>query len=159
MKNAPKILLLLLLSLALACSKSDDGKTPDPDSNPDPEPDPVERVTYNLVAANNSGAAGTAELIRNDNGTSTIYIELTAGPAGLHPAAVHYNSVAEGGAVAITLNACECQISETVITQLDNGTAISFDELMTFDGHINIYQSEQLPENVIAQVDIGSNAF
>lgn len=158
MKIAPKILLLLLLPLAIACSKNDDNNTPDP-INKDPEPDPVERVTYNLVAANNSGAAGTAELIRNTDGTSTIYIELTSGPTGLHPAAVHYNSVAEGGSVAITLNACECQISETVITELDNGSAISFDQLMVFDGHINIYQGEQSLGEVIAQVNIGSNAF
>ena len=150
--------MIFLLSLALGCSKSEQADVNNPNSK-DPEPDPVELVTYTLSEVNNSGTTGTAKLIRNSDGTSTIYIELTNAPAGLHPAAVHDNSLEEGGPIAITLNACECLISETVITQLDNGTAISFDQLMVFDGYINIYLGSESMDSIIANVNIGSNAF
>lgn len=160
MKTPSKILLVLLLSFAFGCSKSENADVNNPDGkDPTPDPDPVELVTYNLTAVNNSGAAGTAKLIRNADGTSTIYIELTNAPAGLHPAAVHQNSVEEGGPIAITLNACECLISETVITELDNGTAITFDQLMVYDGYINIYLGTESMDTIIAQANIGSNAF
>ncbi len=160
MKNPSRILLILLLSFAFGCSKSENADVNNPDGkDPTPDPDPVELVTYNLTAVNNSGAVGTAKLIRNSDGTSTIYIELTSAPAGLHPAAVHNNSLEEGGPVAITLNACECLISETVITELDNGTAITFDQLMVFDGYINIYQGTESMDSIIAHANIGSNAF
>ena len=160
MKNPTRILLLFLMSLALACSKSEEADVNNPDgSNPDPDPDPVELVTYELTAVNGSGATGTAKLIRNSDGTSTIFIELTNAPEGLHPAAVHENSLEEGGDIAITLNACECLISETVITELDNGTAITFDQLMVFDGYINIYLGTETMDTIIAQANIGSNAF
>lgn len=160
MKTPTRILLILLLSFGFGCSKSENADVNNPDSkDPTPDPDPVELVTYNLTAVNNSGAAGTAKLIRNSDGTSTIYIELTNAPEGLHPAAVHDNSLEEGGDIAITLNACECLISETVITELDNGTAITFDQLMVFDGYINIYLGTESMDTIIAHANIGSNAF
>lgn len=154
----PYYLILLLLALAVSCSKSENADVDNPDSG-DPDPDPVEQVVYDLLSVNDSGTTGTATLIRNDDGTSTIYIELVNAPAGVHPAAVHNNSLEEGGTIAITLNECECAISETVITELDNGTPITFDGLNAFDGHINIYQSETNMDNVIAHANIGSNAF
>ena len=160
MKTPARIHLILLLSFGFACSKSENADVNNPDSkDPTPDPDPVELVTYNLTAVNNSGTAGTAKLIRNSDGTSTIYIELTNAPEGLHPAAVHNNSLEEGGDIAITLNACECLISETIITELDNGTAITFDQLMVFDGYINIYQGTESMDTIIAHANIGSNAF
>ena len=160
MNSPSRIFVILLMSLALGCSKSEDADVNNPDGkDPTPDPDPVELVTYNLTEVNNSGATGTAKLIRNQDGTSTIYIELTSAPEGLHPAAVHRNSLEEGGPVAITLNACECLISETVITELDNGIAITFDQLMVFDGYINIYLGAESMDNIIAHANIGSNAF
>ena len=158
MKKFPYLSLVILLFLSVACNKSEPSDTNNPDGK-DPDPDPIESVTYDLSSVNDSGVTGTATLIRNNDGTSTIYIELENALDGVHPAAVHYNSIAEGGAVAITLNECECQISETVITKLDNGTAISFDQLMVFDGYLNIYQSETNLDKIIAHTNIGSNAF
>ena len=160
MKTILKSLAIPVVLLFLGCSKSESADVNNPDSNnPDPDPDPIELVTYNLTAVNNSGASGTAKLIRNQDGTSTIYIELTNAPEGLHPAAVHFESLEEGGDIAITLNACECLISETVITELDNGTAISFDQLMVFDGYINIYLGTESMDSIIAHANIASKAF
>ena len=160
MKVILKSLAIPVVLLFLGCSKSESADVNNPDSNnPDPDPDPKVLVTYDLTAVNDSGTTGTAKLIRNQDGTSTIYIELTNAPEGLHPAAVHENSLEEGGDIAITLNACECLVSETVITELDSGTAISFDQLMVFDGYINIYLGSESMDNIIAHANIGSNAF
>jgi len=159
MKTILKSLAIPMILLFLGCSKSENADVNNPEESKDPDPELVELVTYNLTPVNDSGTTGTAKLIRNSDGTSTIYIELANAPEGLHPAAVHNNSVEEGGDIAITLNACECLISETVITELDNGFAITFDQLMVFDGYINIYQGIESMDSIIAHANIGSNAF
>jgi len=158
MKVILKSLTLPIVILFLGCSKGESADVNNPD-NTKPEPEPVELVSYDLVSVRDSGVTGVAKLIRNSDGTSTIYIELQNAQDGYHPAAVHNNSVEEGGPIAITLNNCECMISETVITELDNGTAINFDQLMVFDGYINIYQGTESMDNIIAHANIGSNAF
>ena len=73
------------------------------------------------------------------------------------PERVDYNLLSANNS-GVTLGVCECAISETVVTQLDNGTPITFVELMTFDGHLNIYQSPT-DGTLIAAANIGSNAF
>ncbi|MBT8315901.1 MAG: hypothetical protein KJP26_15700, partial [Maribacter sp.] len=62
---------------------------------------------------------------------------------------------AEGGDVAITLNACQCSISDTTITQLDNGNPITYEGLLSLNGHITILDNSN---NIIAVADIGANA-
>ena len=155
---------LLLAALALAlfgCSKSDEIPLNDPDSEgPITEvPQDPERVDYDLASLNNSGIAGTASFIPGKDGSSTtVYIELTGTNQEIHPASINFGDVDSNGGVAITLDACECRISETVVDQLDDGTPIDFVELMNFDGHLNIYESPS-DMSVVAQVNIGSNAF
>jgi hypothetical protein len=143
-----------------ACSESEDADVNNTQSEgPITEvPDDPERVDYNLVSANDSGVTGTASFIPNDDGSTTVYIELKGATKELHPAAINFGEVDSEGAVAITLEVCECAISETVVDQLDNGTPVSFLELMTFDGHLNIYQSTT-DATKIAVSNIGSNAF
>ena len=142
------------------CSKSDEISVSDTDSDgPITEiPQDPERVDFNLVSLNNSGIAGMASFIPGKDGSTTVYIELTGTNQELHPASINFGDVNSGGAVAITLDACECRISETDVTQLDNGTPIDFVELMSFDGHLNIYESPE-DDTVVAQINIGSNAF
>ncbi len=160
MKHFKKYFGLLFLVIAFGCSKSEDADVNNPDSEGPIEEIPMdpERVDYNLLSANNSGVTGTASFIPNDDGTTTIYIELFGDTDELHPVTINYGDVESGGAIAITLEVCECAISETVVTQLDNGTPVTFVELMTFDGHLNIYQSPT-DGTLIAVANIGSNAF
>ncbi|MEJ2585468.1 MAG: hypothetical protein P8Z38_10670 [Robiginitalea sp.] len=141
MNQFTKYFALFFLIVSLGCSKSEDADVNDPNTpdNPDSEvPEDPERVDYNLLSANNSGVTGTASFIPNEDGTTTIYIELQGDTDELHPVTINYGNVESGGSVAITLDVCECAISETVVTQLDNGTPITFVELMSFDGHITI---------------------
>lgn len=151
---------LALLVFTMGCSNSEDADVNNPDSQgPITEiPADPERVDYQLSSVNNSGVTGVASFIPNEDGTTTIYIDLENASQGIHPATVNFGTLEEGGAIAITLNECECEISETVVTQLDNGTAISFVGMMTFDGHLNIYESPT-DGTVIAQANIGANAF
>jgi hypothetical protein len=150
----------LSLLLLIGCSKSEsvdinNPNTPDPDSG---IPDNVERVDYALESFDNSGVTGTASFIPNEDGSTTVYIQLENASQGIHPATVNFGSTEDGGSIAITLSECECAISETLVTQLDNGTQVTFLELMGFDGHLNIYESPT-DGTVIAQANIGSNAF
>ena len=155
-----RVFLIALLLAVFSCSKSDEISVTDPDSDgPITEiPQDPERVDFNLVSLNNSGIAGIASFIPREDGSTNVYIELTGTNQELHPASINYGEVNSGGAVAITLDACTCRISETVVTQLDDGTPIDLVELMQFDGHLNIYESPQ-DDTVVAQINIGSNAF
>ncbi len=143
--------LVLLITLVYGCDKENNSETPDPT-------DPVNRVVYQLAGVTNSNITGKATFTRNEDNSTTVNIELENASSVLHPAAINYNSIEQGGGLAITLNACECAVSETVVTRLDNGNSINYDQLMVFDGHINIYESEVLNNVIIAQVNIGSNA-
>jgi len=152
--------LSFLFLLLTGCSKSESVDINNPNS-PDPDseiPLSVERVDYILESFDNSGVTGTAAFIPNEDGSTTIYIQLENASQGIHPATLNFGSKDNGGSIAITLTECECAISETVVTQLDNGTAITFVELMSFDGHLNIYESPT-DGSIIAQSNIGSNAF
>ncbi len=154
---------IFFLVVAIGCSKSEDAdvnNTPDPDNQgPVTEvPEDPERVDYDLSSANNSGVTGTASFIPNEDGTTTVYIELFGDTNVEHPVTINNGSVETGGTVAITLETCTCAISETLVDQLDDGTPITFVELMTFDGHLNIYESST-DATLIATTNIGSNAF
>ncbi|MDX1333850.1 MAG: hypothetical protein R3252_12535 [Robiginitalea sp.] len=160
MNRFTKFFSIFFLVVAFGCSKSEDADVDNPDSEgPITEvPTDPERVDYNLLSANNSGVTGTASFIPNDDGTTTVYIELFGATDELHPVTINFGDVESGGAIAITLETCECAISETLVTQLDNGTPVTFVDLMTFDGHMNIYQSPT-DATLIAAANIGSNAF
>ena len=162
MNRFTKFFSIFFLVVAFGCSKSEDADV----NNPDPDGDgPVtevptdpERVDYDLSSANNSGVTGTASFIPNDDDTTTVYIELFGATDELHPVTINFGDVESGGAVAITLETCECAISETLVTQFDNGTPVTFVELMSFHGHMNIYQSPT-DATLIAAANIGSKAF
>ena len=160
MKKFFVYLSLSFIMVALGCSTSEELDVNNP-NNPDPDsgiPNNPERVDYELVSANGSLVTGIASFIPNSDGSTTIYIDLENASQGIHPATVNFGNLSDGGSIAISLNECECEISETVVTQLDNGTPITFVDLMTFDGHLNIYESPS-DGTVIANTNIGSNAF
>lgn len=117
----------------------------------------VDQIEYNLIAVNNSGITGKATFTRDSNDNTTILIELVNTNTDEHPAYVNFNSAAEGGPIAITLEPCTCAVSTTVVTQLDDGTPIDFDKLLNLDGHVSILNSPSNDE-IIALVDIGINA-
>ena len=48
-------------------------------------------------------------------------------------------------------------MSMTQVEALDNGTAITYDEILTFDGYINVHLSATQLSTIVAQGNIGSN--
>ncbi|MDM9630537.1 hypothetical protein [Robiginitalea aurantiaca] len=162
MKKYSLYLTLFLAVLLVACS--DDDADLNVAINPDNGgpiseiPSDPERVDYELFSVNDSGVSGIAAFIPNDDGSATVYIELENATQDIHPARIHFGSIEESGSVAISLNDCECKISETVVTRLDNGAAITFVQLMQFDGHLNINMSSS-DNTVVANTNIGANAF
>ncbi|MEJ1222643.1 hypothetical protein [Sediminicola sp. 1XM1-17] len=86
-------------------------------------------------------------------------MQISSSLTDIHPAKIYLNNVAQGGEVANTLAAieCDCESSTTLVSKLDNGTAISYDELVKFNGHLKIHQNEDHMEVIIAQGNIGAN--
>jgi len=151
MKKAPYFSVLIVMFLLSGCS-GDDNIEPTGVNEII-----VDQIAYNFTSVNGSGITGTATFTRDSNDNTTILIELTNTNTEQHPANVRFNSAAEGGPIAITLEPCNCAVSTTVVTQLDDGTPIDFDKLLNMDGHVSIQESNENPDVVVATVDIGVN--
>ena len=150
--------IVMLLALIVSISSCNNNNDDDFVSLVIDRTDPANSVMYELEGNTNSNISGEVTFARNQDNTTTVFVRLVGASDGIHPAAIHYGSKEEGGSQAIQLNACECLESETVVSQLDDGTSINFDQLINFDGHLNVFESEALSDVIIAQTNIGSNS-
>ncbi len=120
-----------------------------------------ETVDYPLIAIGGLGVSGTATFAERNDGTALVTLVVTGTMAGgNHPAHIHYNSAEEGGAIAISLTNVNgaTGISKTSVMALDNNRAITYEELIAFDGYINVHLSPADLATIVAQGDIGANA-
>jgi hypothetical protein len=127
----------------------------------DEDNDIVESETYNIDQVAGSGVMGTALFEKLSNSNTRITVELSGTAAGnTHPMHIHHNSASEGGGIAISLTSIDGStgMSITNVTQLDNGTAITYEQLLDFDGYINVHLSATEMSTIVAQGDIGQNA-
>jgi len=151
-------LYLLLASLLIFSSCGDDD-----DEVMVMEPVPTgNSVTYGLGPFAVEGISGTAEFVENDDASITVNLSLVGTPSGgQHPAHVHLNTAAEGGGIAVTLGTVDGSTGESSIniTTLDDGTPISYSEILEYDGYINVHLSADDLGTIVAQGDIGQNAF
>ncbi len=148
-----KISALLFLVTAftfLSCSK-DDSETD--------KFQPRNKV-YALNAVASSNVTGSATFTENEDGSTSILLSLNNSSTDIHPAHIHLNNVITKGPVAVTLTSIECNCEESIteVSKLDNGTPISYDELIKFNGYINVHQSATAMQTIIVQGNIGSNA-
>lgn len=97
---------------------------------------------------------------RNDGSTQLELVLNNLDPDGTYPAYIHFNNSINGGGVALALTPVDgqSQNSVTEIRTLDTGETITFDELLQFDGHLNIQLGDN-PGLTVAQADIGRNAL
>lgn len=151
MKKMKKISLLLIVFTAftfLNCSK---------DENSDKNE--ITTMVYPLNAKTDAGISGSATFNKKDDGTTTVILSISNSSDDIHPAYIYFNDAATTGPIAVTLMPidCDCEESISEVSMLDNGTAITFDELINFNGHINIHQNASELETIIAQGNIGSN--
>ena len=115
---------------------------------------------YDLASVSDPAITGFATFIENTNGSVTIELELSNTIEGeMHPAHLHFNTAAETGTIALTLGTVSGLSGKSTITvsTLDDGTLINYNTLRSFDGYINVHQSETDLNTLIAQGDIGQN--
>ncbi len=147
--------LLLVSALIFVSCMEDDMPTMDPN-----EILTGQSKSYVLQAVAGSGISGTALLEETSTGNSKVTITLTGTPSGgEHPAHIHFNSAAVGGGIAVSLTPVNgtTGISETIVTQEDDGSSLSYSDLLEFDGYINVHLSANELATVVSQGDIGSN--
>ena len=89
------------------------------------------------------------ELVLENTNTTQTYL-----------AYIHFGNALDGGGVAITLTPVDgnSKTSVTEISSTDSGAPITYEELLEFDGHLNI-QAGGEPGILVAQADIGKNAL
>lgn len=153
MKKLPLILLVFSISsLFYNCSNDDDDLyLPVPSGN---------SITYDLNQKAVAGISGKATFVENTDASISIELDLSGTPAGgEHPAHIHLNSAAEGGSIALTLVSVDGDNGKSVTTfsKLDDGTPITYNQLLNFDGYINVHLSNDDLGTIVAQGDIGQN--
>lgn len=148
-----KIVLGLAVVAGLAsCSDDDDVTTPPPFEG--------ESKEYTLNELGDSGVTGTVTFNENEDGSTTVDFDLEGTEEGsVHPAHIHMGTAAEGGDIVVTFNPITDGASTTDVTALDgeDGETITYEELVTYDGYINVHLSSDELETVVAQADIGAN--
>jgi hypothetical protein len=155
-KKTMKMILPIIMGAMVitSCSNDDDG-TMEP-----PVVGQGDSTTYQLGSVADPDISGTAKVIDNDDNSITVELSLQNTPAGgMHPAHIHFNTVVEGGDVAITLGTVDGSTGMSTITfsALNDGTPITYEELLDFDGYINVHLSADELGTLVAQGDIGQN--
>src|SRR5687768_11064676 len=142
----------LILSSVIFFSACDDDDEPQPQLTGNSK-------TYELSPVSDAGVSGTVTFAERDDDQILVTIQLTGTQSGTHPAHIHANSAAETGGIVLDLTAVNGADgkSETVVKSLNDGTAISYEDLLAFDGYVNVHASESDLGTLIAQGDIGEN--
>mgnify|MGYP001280604703 CR=1 FL=1 len=148
-KNFKRLLYLFIgLTLVVSCSDDDDDAFVG------------EKHTYELNSVAVPSISGTATFIQNEDNSTTVELQLTGTPSGgMHPAHIHFNTAVEGGGVAVTLGTVSGDSGYSTITfsKLNDDTNVSFDDMIAYDGYINIHLSNDELSTIVAQGDIGQN--
>lgn len=147
--------LLIVFSITLFTNCSDD--------------DSSEQITsltseiFNIEAFEDSNIFGTIEYFKNSNSTITIEVNLVGTESNQsYPAKIVFDTAADYDAtnteVAINLVPIDGNSgkSRTTFSTLEDGTFISYEALLDFDGNIVINKSET-SQVIVSQSDIGQN--
>ena len=118
------------------------------------------KMVYDLGSKDVAGISGTATFVKNEDTSVSVTLEISGTPAdGMHPAHIHLNTAAEGGDIALSLNPVFGfnGKSITIFDALDDGTPITYEDILDFDGYINVHLSADNLGTIVAQGDIGQN--
>jgi hypothetical protein len=145
-------LLLAATSFVLSSCTKEDEPTAGPGLTGNSE-------TYALNEAGDSGIEGTIKFEERTDNSTVVTIALT-GAMGDHPAHIHANTAVEGGGIMLDLNIVDATgASVTEVTVLNDGTSVTYDQLIDFDGYVNVHKSEDDLGVLVAQGDIGQNVL
>lgn len=148
-------MLFFLLAVSIAFTGCSDDY-----SDSDQDPIQLNSKVYELNVASDSGVMGTVTFIELSDSSISIKLNLQNTVAGnSHPAHLHVNTAAEGGAIALSLEQVNGGTGEstTIFNSLDDGTPVSYDDLLNFNGYINVHESVANLTTIIAQGDVGQN--
>ena len=153
MRKLLRTILLAMPFILMSCSSDDDAM------QPVGQQFTGDTTIFDLSAVSDESISGTATFMENEDNSTTVEIQLTGTSSGMHPAHIHFNTAAEGGEIALTFEPIDGStgMSTTTFSNLDDGSAISYDEAINFDGYINVHLSAEELETLIAQGDIGEN--
>ena len=121
-----------------------------------------QQTTYDLNERAVDGISGTVSFVEQSDSSTTVLITLMGTPdGGEHPAHIHMNTAAEGGDIIISLTPVDggTGISETNVSADDNGAAVTYSDLLEYDGYVNVHLSADDLGTIVAQGDIGQNAL
>ncbi|WP_250434509.1 CHRD domain-containing protein [Hanstruepera flava] len=131
------------------------------DENSIPIDSSLTYIEYDLSAVENPVVTGYVRFVKGEDQSITAQVILSGLDTnnGSHPARIYYESAVEGGSIAITLNPVNSNTgrSTTTFTALDDGTPITYEELIIFNGHLNVHVSSNNLDSLLAQGDIGEN--
>lgn len=151
--NAFRLIFLLFFSAAITqCSKTEEEP---------PTPTGLTK-TYTVRNTNLSEITGAITFIENVNSTTTIECNLQNTIASVNNVLYLRRGTANiGGGLAAVLNAIDGLTgkSTTVISKLNDGQKITYDDLLNFSGYIAIGVSGQNTGELAAHSDIGPNEF
>ncbi|SHJ78898.1 hypothetical protein SAMN04487911_13725 [Arenibacter nanhaiticus] len=125
-----------------------------------PPLDPAKSRVYSLSPVANSKISGTVTFTKNDDGTTTVLIELSGSSTDVHPAFIRLGKTGSNGEIVITLEPidCDCESGISIVKTLDDGTPITFDELVKYEAYITIHQNKDHLEVIILQGNIGNSS-
>ncbi|MGO2356921.1 CHRD domain-containing protein [Mesonia sp.] len=148
-----RILASLLVTFLFFTSCSND------DDNGIMTPDVGDSKSYTLMSVSNEAISGMVTFKKNSNNTTTVEVDLGGTTSGMHPAHIHMNTAAESGDIAISLEPINGStgMSSTTFSTKDDGTPISYEQLLDFSGYVNVHKSADDLGTLIAQGDIGQN--
>ncbi len=119
--------------------------------------------SYLILADSSSGITGNVKFEKRKNGTSLVTVDMASGgtlPAGLYPTHINLGSVATIGSPVNrrTLNPVDgiTRKSITNVRTLNDGSAISYENWLVYDGFITVYDAAN-NSNILALGNIGSN--
>lgn len=119
--------------------------------------------SYVLNQDSSSGVFGVAKFEKRKNGNTLVTVDLTSGgvlPAGMYPVHINLGSVSTIGMPVNrkTLNPVDgiTRMSYTNVRILNDGTTISYDNWLLYDGFMTVYDAANT-NNVIALGNIGAN--
>jgi hypothetical protein len=149
MKNFKRLLFLFIgLTLVVSCSDDNDDTFVG------------EKHTFELKSVAVPSISGTATFIENEDNSTTVELQITGTPAGgMHPAHIHFNTAVESGGVAVTLGTVngDTGFSTVTFSKLNDDTNVTFDDMIAYDGYINVHLSSTELSTIVAQGDIGQN--
>lgn len=117
--------------------------------------------TYELESTNADNVSGTVYFRQRKNNTTVVEMELTGTTAGAnHATHIHQNSVLTGGSIDISFKEVtgNTGISRSSIKATDNGTPITYDEMINYNGHVVVHPNAS-QTSIVAKGDIGQNIF